>query len=379
MAQRIRQSPDPDASEPRLEPQPPGPAVAEAGPEQIGRLLRRAREGYGQDLVAVAAQLRIRAIYLDAIEKGRFEDLPGKTYALGFVRSYAEYLGLDGADLVRRFRDEAAGLHAQTQLVFPALAEEGRLPRGLILLLSAALALFAYGGWYYFSNREPGVAEMVPQVPERLAGEISPTEAAPTPAADPATIEPPPPTATAEAPEGAEPGPVEPPPPATEIAAGDSVPPIEEPADETTPTESTVPADFADGSPAEPTDAAAAATPSAVAAAIPAAPVGAVSEGMEQALGATNVDSRIVVRARLESWVQISDAGNAPLFTRVLRAGDSYQVPNQAGLTLSTGNAGGLEISVDGATAPALGPVGVVRRGIPLDPDRLRDGTAAAP
>ena len=378
MAQRIRQSPDPNASEPRLEPQPPGLAVAEAGPEQIGRLLRRAREGYGQDLVAVAAQLRIRAIYLDAIEKGRFEDLPGTTYALGFVRSYAEYLGLDGADLVRRFRDEAAGLHAQTQLVFPAMAEEGRLPRGLILLLSAALALFAYGGWYYLSNRDPGVAEMVPQVPEQLAGEISSTEVPPPPSADPATLEPPP-TATAEAPVVVEPGPVQPPPQTAEIAAGDTVPPLEEPADETPPLESTVPADFADGSPAEPTDAAAAAMPSAVAAAIPAAPDEAVSGGMEQAFGATNVDSRIVVRARLESWVQVSDAGNTPLFTRVLRAGDSYQVPNQAGLTLSTGNAGGLEISVDGATAPALGPVGVVRRGVPLDPDRLRDGTAASP
>ncbi len=369
MAQRIRQSPDPDASGPRLGPQPPEPAVAEAGPEQIGRLLRRAREGYGQDLVAVAAHLRIRAIYLDAIEKGRFEDLPGRTYALGFVRSYAEYLGLDGADLVRRFRDEAAGLHAQTQLVFPAMAAEGRLPRGLILLLSAALALFAYGGWYYMSNRQPGVAEIVPQVPEQLAGEILPAEA------------PPPPAATAEAPAGAEPGPVETPPQAAEIAAADTVPPLEEPADETTPPEATVPADFADGSPPEPADAATSETaaPAAVATAIPAAPDEAASGGMEQAFGATNADSRIVVRARLESWVQISDAGNASLFTRVLRAGDSYQVPNQPGLTLATGNAGGLEISVDGQTAPALGPVGVVRRGVPLDPDKLRDGTAASP
>ena len=44
------------------------------------------------------------------------------------------------------------------------MAAEGRLPRGAILLLSAALALFAYGGWYYLSNREPGVADMVAQV-----------------------------------------------------------------------------------------------------------------------------------------------------------------------------------------------------------------------
>ncbi|HLB80535.1 MAG TPA: DUF4115 domain-containing protein, partial [Dongiaceae bacterium] len=190
---------------------------------------------------------------------------------------------------------------------------------------------------------------------------------------------PPPPTATAEAPAVVEPGPVQPPPQTAEIAAGDTVPPLEEPADEAPPPEPTVPADFADGSPAEPTDAAATAMPSAVAAAIPAAPGEVASGGMEQVLGATNVDSRIVVRARLESWVQVSDASNASLFTRVLRAGDSYQVPNQPGLTLATGNAGGLEISVDGVAAPPLGPVGVVRRGVLLDPDRLRDGTAVSP
>src|SRR3989304_6123412 len=112
MAQRIRQSPDPDANEPRLEPRPLGQAVAEAAPGPIGRGLGRARAGYGQDLVAVAAQLRIRATYLDAIEKGRFEDLPGATYAIGFVRSYAEYLGLDGADLGRRVRARGGGVKA---------------------------------------------------------------------------------------------------------------------------------------------------------------------------------------------------------------------------------------------------------------------------
>ena len=69
-------------------------------------------------------------------------------------------------------------------------------------------------------------------------------------------------------------------------------------------------------------------------------------------------------------------ADESLIMTRVLQPGDSYRVPNQAGLTLVTGNAGGLEIEVDGAVVPALGPVGAIRRGIALDPERLRKGTA---
>ena len=49
------------------------------------------------------------------------------------------------------------------------------------------------------------------------------------------------------------------------------------------------------------------------------------------------------------------------------------------GLTLLAGNAGGLEVFVDGVAIPRLGPVGAVRRDVPLEPGRLRNGTAQAP
>jgi cytoskeleton protein RodZ len=96
-----------------------------------------------------------------------------------------------------------------------------------------------------------------------------------------------------------------------------------------------------------------------------------------QVFGATEgAPSRIVLIARLESWIQVTDPDTNALLTRVLRAGDRYYVPDQAGLTLATGNAGGIDIWVDGGKVPTLGPVGVVRRGIALDPARLQTGTA---
>jgi cytoskeleton protein RodZ len=49
-------------------------------------------------------------------------------------------------------------------------------------------------------------------------------------------------------------------------------------------------------------------------------------------------------------------------------------VPDRPGLRFDTGNAGGLEITVDGQTVPPLGPSGAVRRNIPLDADKLAAG-----
>ena len=94
--------------------------------------------------------------------------------------------------------------------------------------------------------------------------------------------------------------------------------------------------------------------------------------------GRSNVDARVVITALDDSWVQVQGPDNELLLTRILHAGDSYRVPDRPGLVMVTGNAGGLEVRVDDAPAPALGPLGVVLRNIALDPDRLLAGTATA-
>ena len=94
--------------------------------------------------------------------------------------------------------------------------------------------------------------------------------------------------------------------------------------------------------------------------------------------GENNQDARIIVRAIQDSWVQVRDRDDSLLLTRVLRTGDSYYVPNQDGLTLLTGNAGGIEIEVDGIKVPPIGPLGSVRRQIALDPGRLLHGNSTS-
>jgi cytoskeleton protein RodZ len=63
-------------------------------------------------------------------------------------------------------------------------------------------------------------------------------------------------------------------------------------------------------------------------------------------------------------------------FSRTMKSGESFQVPGGKKLTLMTGNAGALEVLVDGERAPRLGPSGAVLRLVTLEAGRLRVGTA---
>src|ERR1700677_4429611 len=79
--------------------------------ETIGQDLRAARLRRGDDLAAVSRALKIRKDHLEAVEEGNFAGLPGRTYAIGFVRTYSCYLGLDSAKTVDRYKKEISGRH----------------------------------------------------------------------------------------------------------------------------------------------------------------------------------------------------------------------------------------------------------------------------
>lgn len=388
--------------------------------ETVGSTLRSARLRLGQDLSEVAAVLRIRPPFLQAIENGQLDVLPGVPYAIGFVRTYAEHLGLDGSEMVRRFKSEAAGLERKTSLSFPSPAPEGRVPGTTALLISLVAVTLVFGGWYLYQNGGVRSSPRVPEVPERLAAPPAPppnmtvgglgdtpTEStassaapstgqagssAPAPAAT--TPPPTPPAATALAPAPPVPGRTTaatpdsalPPPPGDQTrrlataALAPSVPPASGPSASGSASASPPAAEPEDSPPPDSTSLAGAPPGAAdrAAGAIPPVPPVAAVPADGRVFGAQNSDSRVIIKAHGESWVQVRDATNTPLLTRVLRPGDSYRVPNQAGLTMMTGNAGVLDVFIDGAAAPSLGSVGQVRRNIALDADRLRAGATGA-
>jgi cytoskeleton protein RodZ len=72
--------------------------------KEIGRRLRAQREALGISLETAEEETKIRRKYLEALEAGRTADIPGEAYLKGFLRSYANFLGLDGQALVEEYK-----------------------------------------------------------------------------------------------------------------------------------------------------------------------------------------------------------------------------------------------------------------------------------
>ncbi|MEP0336749.1 MAG: RodZ domain-containing protein [Alphaproteobacteria bacterium] len=434
----------------------------------VGGLLRASRLRCGEDLDVIAQVLRIRRRHLQAIEDGNFDQLPGTTYAVGFIRTYADYLGLDSDEVVRRFKGEQTlqpGKTPKADLVFPSPMSETGIPRGAVVFLGVVIGVIAYGGWYSSTVDNDFFKQWIEPVPARLAALLpggaesdgpdrSQAVAADKPAPTSSALSSeaaPEPTAVTEAateavpsadvgsdaqPSDAQPSDTQtsdtqasdqPAVAAETAAASDTGSSTESPTE--SPTEQ-APPELAQTEPAptpvaEPTavpapagePATASSAPESVSAAapmtetetvrppesiaqpvetaeLPAPPAPAASDAPTPAAEASETpptpaavevastpaetaEARIVLTAISDSWVEVREQGTDTwVWGKLLRAGESYAVPDRPDLKLKTGNAGGLTITVDGDSAPAVGASGEVVRNVLLDPERLKAGTA---
>ena len=157
------------------------------GVDHVGAFLKEARETTGRTVVDVAQTLRIRRVYLEAIEDGRFDELPGSAYAVGFVRSYATYLRLDVQAVVARFKEEATGIEAPQELDFPTPVPEGRFPGGVVVTLCLLIVAAGAGGWYWWQSQKNIDIARVPPPQEVLTGASDTPVASLAPAAESAT------------------------------------------------------------------------------------------------------------------------------------------------------------------------------------------------
>ncbi|WP_366554442.1 RodZ domain-containing protein [Aquibaculum sediminis] len=417
-----------DAEDLRYKPEWPEDGHApQRRPEPIGSILRRSRYELGYELETVAAELRIRRPYLEAIEEGHYEELPGTPYAIGFVRSYAEYLGLDSDATVALFKSEInEAARAKQDLSFPAPKPEGRLPGFALVLISLLVVALAYGGWHVWSQSGKPFVELLPLpggeepvqlaeqevaepedppaatldgTPEQdsLVGRTGTTEEATSPAPDSATALPDEDLSDPQTPQGTETGALEPGAEGADVegseesllpdgtdagdtevpSLADAQPEPEATSDDALPEPPAVEGAGEDtAAPAVPGEAGADAEEAPLAASEleePEEPLLSMDDlGTGQRYGAESADVRVVLLATADSWIQVRSASDELLFTRVLRPGDTYRVPDQEGLSLLTGNAGGLDIVVEGRRLAPLGPNGAVRRDISLDPEALR-------
>lgn len=137
--------------------------------QEISILLRDGRLDMGESVEDVARTLRINRRYIDAIEDGRFDDLPGSVYAIGFIRSFGDHVGLDGEELVRRFKDGSSSTKRPSELEFPEPIPESGVPGGAVLFAGLLVAAVAYGGWYMMTEDDNILSDLVAPVPEELA------------------------------------------------------------------------------------------------------------------------------------------------------------------------------------------------------------------
>jgi cytoskeleton protein RodZ len=77
--------------------------MSDTGPRHLGERFRAAREARGASLSDVADQIRIRSVYLSAIEDEEWDAIGAPVYVRGFLRTYARYLKLDPEEAVAAF------------------------------------------------------------------------------------------------------------------------------------------------------------------------------------------------------------------------------------------------------------------------------------
>jgi cytoskeletal protein RodZ len=159
---------------------------------RIGEFLRGERATLGRSLLDVQRDLKIRAIYIDAIENTDPSVFPNKSFIPGYVRSYARYLGLDPEQVTAQFRAEAGieeggktrpsarrAAKAGPGVFRPNFPMAERAARGLplpsfsalgsVLGLAGLLGALGYGGWTVLQNVQRVQFAPVEEAPAALA------------------------------------------------------------------------------------------------------------------------------------------------------------------------------------------------------------------
>ncbi len=134
----------------------------------VGQILKDARQSQGLSLEEIAVTLCISKRYLAYLEDDK-ENLVGDVYTIGFLRSYAQYLGLDHKDLSKMFKNQA--IHPPpSQLPFPAPLPGKGIPSFRVLGFCFFILLAVIGGWKWnkYSNLQPALPQNIESV------EISP-------------------------------------------------------------------------------------------------------------------------------------------------------------------------------------------------------------
>lgn len=161
---------------------------------EIGNSLREARLRQGLDFIEIEQSTKIRGKYLRALEDEQFDVLPAQTYVKGFLRSYADYLGLDGQLYVDEYNSrygidgEEPREPVMVRRTSPIRGQHRRMERRWVLFALAGIgALFAFtiAAWKFGGNSNEQIPNpattttQTPKKPLKPASSTKPVKAAP--------------------------------------------------------------------------------------------------------------------------------------------------------------------------------------------------------
>lgn len=261
----------------------------------VGIALRDARVARNLSLAEVSALLRIREAHLEAIELEDFDQLPGNVYAIGFIRTYAQYLELNDSDLIMRFK--AASVESgMADMVFEE-EETEQISGALKISLLVVGALVVYVLWLVAGTKNEGITvSTVVQIP------AAPVEAPAAPTS-PAVV--------------------------ADEAAASSAAAIETPATPRASDEAASAAATIEGS--------------------------ADVQPNAQLIDTTPAPYKVEIRATRRTWMRLENAQGRVLFSSVIDEGEGFELPDDMDYILATRDAGALTYFVNNQ---AMAPVG---------------------
>jgi cytoskeleton protein RodZ len=349
-------------------------AVLPPKKETIGEILKNKRESLGKDIDYISEYLRIKPQYLKSLEADRFSSLPGQAYVVGFIKSYASFLGLDAARIIEQYKAEnmlpaesADGLAPDENALIenPLINSNHIIVFGvLFLVVLCSLYIFRGGQRRQGMDADATFARESAQDSDNLEilldSSLSHDGSAQDAARSPRPSEPQPGNASGEHIPFAG-GPVV---GGQEVSYEIEIVPDDDNAD--------APPSGQDVEAGE------------EAAAEPEAPHRPMEYGLQN-----RPSSRIKLLAKDKVWVKLKkdgfyvydendgDVGTGEvLFETILEPGDAYYVPDDDDTYLTIGNAQALDILVDGEAVKPLSSRAISRHNIEMDPEKLREGTA---
>ncbi len=114
---------------------------------KVGAMLKEMRLQKDLKLVDIAKRLCIRRIYLEAIEESNYKELPPIPYGIGFIRSYANFLGLNGENIVELYKEETHVSEPKENMKVLEPQPEASMPGFQYLLISLLAIILIYLGW----------------------------------------------------------------------------------------------------------------------------------------------------------------------------------------------------------------------------------------